>query len=51
MGKDEEDGEGCMPRVGDAFTRTDTEVTLVDGEEESKEVVLKALKFASIDDS
>ena len=50
MGKDEEDGEGCLPQVGDGFTRTNTEVTLVDGDEESKEVALKALQFASIDD-
>ena len=50
VGKDEEDGEGYLPRVGDGFTRTNTEVTLVDCEEESKKVALKALKFASIDD-
>lgn len=51
MGKDEEDGEACLPQVGDGFTRTNTEVTLVDGDEESKEVALKALKFGSIDGS
>ena len=50
VGRDEEDGERCLPQVGDGFTRTNTEVTLVDGDEESKEVALKALKFASIDD-
>ena len=50
VGKDEGDGEGCLPRVGDGFTRTNTEVTLVDGDKESKELTLKALKFASIDD-
>ena len=50
-GKDEEDGEGCLPQVGDGFTRTNTEVTLVDGDEESTEGALKALKFASNDDS
>ena len=51
MGKDEEDDEGCLPQVGDRFTRTNTEVTLVDGDEESTEGALKVLKFASIDDS
>ena len=51
VGKDEEDGEGYLPQMGDGFTRTNTEVTLVDGDEESREVALKALKFASIDDS
>ena len=50
VGKDEENGEGYLPQVGDGFTRTNTEVTLVDCEEESKKVALKALKFASIDD-
>ena len=50
VGKDEEDGEGCLPQMGDGFTRTNTEITLVDGDEESAEVALKALKFAAIDD-
>ena len=49
VGKDEEDGERYLPQVGDGFIRTNKEVTLVDGDEESREVALKGLKFASID--
>ena len=49
VGKDEEDGEGYLPQAGDGFTRTNTDVTLVDVDGASREVALKALKAASID--
>ena len=49
VGEDEEEGEGDLRRVDDGFTRTNTEVTLVDGDEESREVTLTASKLASVD--
>ena len=48
----DEDGGSFLPQVGE-FTRTNTDVTLVDGSEESEEsgeVALKELKFVSVDD-
>ena len=53
VGKENEDkdegGRRFLPQVGE-FTRTDTDVTLVEGSEETGEVTLKELKFISIDD-
>ena len=45
----DEDGGSFLPQVGE-FTRTNTDVTLVDGNEESREVALKELKFVSVND-
>lgn len=45
----DEDGGSFPPQVGE-FTRTNTDVTLVDGNEESGEVALKELKFVSVND-
>lgn len=51
----DEDGGSFLPQVGE-FTRTNTDVTLVDGSEESEEseesgeVALKELKLVSVDD-
>lgn len=48
-GKDEEDGGGFLPQFGD-FTRTNTDVTLVGGNEENGGLLaLKALQFLPID--
>ena len=45
----DEDGGSFLPQVGE-FTRTNTDVTLVDGNEESGEVALKELQFVSVND-
>lgn len=48
----DEDGGSLLPQVGE-FTRTNTDVTLVDGSEESEEtgeVALNELKLVCVDD-
>ena len=49
VGEGEENGEGCLPQVG-MFMRTNTEATLVDGDDESQELAVKGLKCGSVED-